>query len=305
MAQRINIVGETYGELTVVEMLYNYKNTKRTYCKCIDSNQIEIIVRADALRSGATKTTKGSQNKGTKKNLIGLRFGRLIVLSELSERAQNGGILYNCVCDCGNYYIVSSGDLTRGRTVSCGCLVQEHYDERARDLTGMRFGHLVAMKYVGKKGVPGNYKRSWLCLCDCGNYIEVTLSDLVTGNTQSCGCTQISRGEKLIYDLLVKYEINFIQQKTFSDCKNIKKLPFDFYLQDYNIAIEYDGEQHFRVIDFFGGKDEFIMRQKRDQIKTKYCIEHNIHLIRIPFYYTKEEIEKMILNILSPSTITA
>lgn len=305
MPPRINIVGETYGELTVIEMLYNYNNSRHTYCKCINNDNIEVIVRADALKNGSTKTVQGSKNKGRKKDLIGMRFGRLVVTSEAIGRAKNGGILYNCDCDCGNSCIASSGNLMRGRALSCGCLTQEYYDSLSKDITGMRFGSLVAIKPIGRKGAPGNYKRLWLCLCDCGNYIKVTLSDLVSGNTQSCGCNKTSRGERFIADLLVKNNICFSQQKTFDDCKNRKKLKFDFYLMNYNTVIEYDEQQHFEPVDFFGGEDGFIIQQKRDKIKDKYCKEHNIHLVRIPYYYTKCEIEETVLSILSPATITA
>lgn len=305
MPGRINIVGEKYGELTVTEMLYGYNNGKHTYCRCENDVGEEVVVRLDALRSGATKTAKGAQTKGIKKNLIGLRFGRLTVRCEADGRASNGSILYHCDCDCGNDCIASSGNLTRNRTLSCGCLTQEHYDAQARDLTGMRFGGLVAIQCIGKRGTPGNQKRTWLCLCDCGNYCEVTLSDLVTGNTQSCGCQQMSHGERLIFDLLTQYQISFVPQKTFNDCRYYRKLPFDFYLENYNVVIEYDGEQHFRPVDFFGGEEEFNIRKKRDEIKTNYCIKHNIHLIRIPYYFTKDEIQDIILNILSPATITA
>ena len=58
-------------------------------------------------------------------------------------------------------------------------------------------------------------------------------------------------------------------------------------------------------MDFFGGEEEFELRKQRDIIKTNYCKEHNIRLIRIPYYYTKNEVESIVLDILSPATITA
>lgn len=48
------------------------------------------------------------------------------------------------------------------------------------DLTGQRFGRLIAIKYLGKT--------KWLCKCDCGNTVEVFRCNLQTGNTRSCGC---------------------------------------------------------------------------------------------------------------------
>ena len=66
---------------------------------------------------------------------------------------------------------------------------------------------------------------------------------------------------------------------------------------DEKYLIEYDGEQHFQKNDFFGGEKAFLERQERDLIKTQWCKEHNIPLIRIP--YTKYEtlyIEDLLLE---------
>ena len=96
-------------------------------------------------------------------------------------------------------------------------------------------------------------------------------------------CKCLSKGENKISKILNKNNINFIKEHSFEDCKNIKRLPFDFYLPDGNICIEYDGIQHFRPVDFFGGEEYFKERQKIDDIKTKYCDDNNIYLIRIPY----------------------
>ena len=72
-----------------------------------------------------------------------------------------------------------------------------------------------------------------------------------------------------------------IRQKTFPECKNIKLLPFDFYLPDLNMCIEFDGDQHHKIIQRFGGESGFIYRQNNDKIKTNYCENNNIFLIRL------------------------
>ena len=65
---------------------------------------------------------------------------------------------------------------------------------------------------------------------------------------------------------------------------NIKKmLPFDFYLTDYNACIEYDGEQHYNPIVFFGGEEKLEKTIYRDKIKTDYCLANNIKLLRIRY----------------------
>lgn len=59
-----------------------------------------------------------------------------------------------------------------------------------KDLTGQRFGKLVAIKACGKK----EKKTVWLCKCDCGNEIEVVGTALSSGNTKSCGCITKKHG---------------------------------------------------------------------------------------------------------------
>ena len=53
----------------------------------------------------------------------------------------------------------------------------------AKDITGERFGKLVAIQIMGKSG----REMMWLCLCDCGKEARIRLSNLRTGNTKSCG----------------------------------------------------------------------------------------------------------------------
>ena len=77
-------------------------------------------------------------------------------------------------------------------------------------------------------------------------------------------------------------------------------MPFDFYLPDFNILIEYDGQQHFKPIDFAGKGEEWAIKnmletQRRDNIKTQYCKDNNIKLIRIP-YFEFENIEQIFID---------
>lgn len=70
---------------------------------------------------------KGVWN-GPRKLLIGVRFGRLLVLS-LHERASRGGYLWLCRCDCGNTTPAHVSPLINGHTQSCGCLQKQRASE--------------------------------------------------------------------------------------------------------------------------------------------------------------------------------
>lgn len=104
-----------------------------------------------------------------------------------------------------------------------------------------------------------------------------------------CPHCNLSAGELKIKEFLNKNNVAYIPQYKFQDCKDIKSLPFDFYLPDYNTLIEYDGRQHFKV-SYFGNeteeqaKENLLVTQKHDQIKTKYCEDNNIKLLRIPYW---------------------
>lgn len=105
-----------------------------------------------------------------------------------------------------------------------------------------------------------------------------------TRHLQGSGCTICceSKGERKIREYLISSNINFIPQHTFDNCKNKKLLPFDFYLPDYNICIEYNGIQHYEPVEHFGGYKKFKLQIINDNIKIKFCGENNIkiHVIK-------------------------
>jgi hypothetical protein len=102
-------------------------------------------------------------------------------------------------------------------------------------------------------------------------------------NGHGCSFCNSSKGEMIIKEILQNHKIIFDYQKKFTNCKNIKELPFDFYLPKHNVCIEYDGRQHYMPIDFFGGIKEHMNLKFRDNIKNIFCRENNIELLRIKY----------------------
>lgn len=240
MRTKVDLVGKHYGNMTVVEMLYNYNNKHRTYCRCIGDNGVEAIIRKDALQSGATKNISHAGANRNDTNISGKKFGLLTAIKPTKYRNSNGNVI-------------------------------------------------------------------WECKCDCGNITYVPFSQLIRKHTMSCGCQHKSKWEMFISDFLQSINVNFKEQKRFNDCRNksgTDMLPFDFYLVDYNILIEYDGEQHFIPIEYWGGEERFKTTQENDSIKNNYCQEHSIKLLRLPYTLSEEDIKQKILNILSPVTTT-
>lgn len=112
-----------------------------------------------------------------------------------------------------------------------------------------------------------------------------------------CSTCNESKGEKIIGEILTKENIEFERQYKFDNCKCKNLLPFDFYLPQYKICIEYDGIQHFEILPHWGGIDKLIETRIHDTIKTYYCQQNNIKLIRIP-YWDYNNIEKILTNII-------
>ena len=150
------------------------------------------------------------------------------------------------------------------------------------DITGQKFNYLTVLERDGTI----NKKVTWKCQCDCGTIVKIKGTSLLHG-VQSCGCLK-SKGEQKISNILSQNNIKYEVQKTFSTCRfqNGKLAFFDFYLPDYNILIEYDGEQHyFYRNEGWNTKENFKKTKERDIYKNNWCIQNNIKLIRIP--YTK------------------
>ena len=112
-------------------------------------------------------------------NLAGIKFGMLTAIERVA--GIKGHTVWRCVCDCGRTVDVRASCLKHepNPTRSCGCV-------KFCDLTGKRFGKLVALERIGK-GL-GNRGWVWRCQCDCGNIVETFRSNLTSNFIHSCGC---------------------------------------------------------------------------------------------------------------------
>jgi very-short-patch-repair endonuclease len=113
-------------------------------------------------------------------------------------------------------------------------------------------------------------------------------------NGVGCPICLESRGEQKIAFVLDFNKVNYEREKSFTDCKNVKCLFFDFYIPHNNICIEYDGKQHFTPISYFGGIKAFKKTKKRDYIKNNFCLNNGIKLIRISYKNSDVEINNIL-----------
>ena len=97
--------------------------------------------------------------------------------------------------------------------------------------------------------------------------------------------------ERKVSEILKSDGIEFVRQKNFDWMKRMK---LDFFIPSKNIAIECQGIQHFKPIDYFGGEKAFKHQIKKDLLKKKLCEEHNIKIAYINY---NEEINKRLKEI--------
>jgi len=116
--------------------------------------------------------------------------------------------------------------------------------------------------------------------------IHGDFSQIANSHMQGKGCNSCkeSRGEREIAKFLSKYDINYDRQYRFNECRGSKyPLPFDFYIPSTRTCIEFDGEQHFLPLSFFGGQEALDRLRVNDKIKSDYCEDNYISLIRIRY----------------------
>jgi hypothetical protein len=147
-----DLTGQKFGRLTVKE--FSHTKNKKSYwlCDC-DCGTKNIIVRADQLKRGITKSCgcyhrECAKEQGMKSfdNLVGKRFGRLIVIERVSEIGIVP-VLYKCICDCSNECVVRADLLKNGRTKSCGCLSKELVSKRNKQRKGVKIGRYKDNRY--------------------------------------------------------------------------------------------------------------------------------------------------------------
>lgn len=190
-------------------------------------------------------------------------------------RTANIPILHKCLIDSYEWKATPGNILFSTGCPKCGGTLKKTHEQYVAELESLN----PNIKVVGE------YKRAkekvlYECKID-GTQWEAYPCSVLAGT--GCPTCRKSKGEKQIENWMQKNNINYVTQKTFKDCKDKHPLPFDFYLPDYNVCIEYDGKQHFKPIKFFGGEEAFYKRVEHDKIKDDYCKTHGIKLLRISY----------------------
>lgn len=140
--------------------------------------------------------------------------------------------------------------------------------------------------------ISKNYKNSRSKLkikhLDCGKEFLMNWESFYSSNHRCPFCSNVnnSKGTRKISKFLDENSIKYEKEKVFEDLlsPNKNNLRIDFFLEDYNLCIEYDGEQHFKPFNYKNGKEKFEKLKINDEIKNNYFDKHEkIDLIRINY----------------------
>lgn len=158
------------------------------------------------------------------------------------------------------------------------CKSNEQFIEEARIKHNNKFDYSLC-KYI-----KNNIKVT--IICPKHGEFKQTPQDHLKGN--GCHRCNQSRGEIKIMEVLDQKKIVYNTQYRFKECKNINYLPFDFYLPEHNLCIEFQGIDHFEMIERSKSYEKNLKnhqaRQKADQIKRDFCLSNSIDLLEIPYW---------------------
>lgn len=278
MPAKINLIGQRFGKLKVIEETPIRKNNSIVWtCQC-DCGNIENFSTKELRSDGLIQCHNCGSNREPITNrakYIGKIINGIEILEKTGKRS-GGKIIYKCKCFCGNIFECNITDIQSGHTKSCGCL-------RRKYQIGDIINNREILDISNKKNKNRNIYYRCKCLL-CGNIYDALAQ--VIDNTISCGC-QRSKGEFNISKLLQENDISY--KKEFMFPNTLYRFDFAIINNDNQIIrlVEFDGEQHYESGIRTSGwntykKYEYTLQN--DLIKNKIARENDTPLVRIPYW---------------------
>lgn len=282
------VVGKYTHSNTKVELLHNTCN--RTF-QVLSGSFVSSGSRCPHCKFDKKRKTQSQFVK----DVFGLTGDEYTVLGQYVNATTDIEVTHNL---CNKTFMTTPSKFLKGtRCIYCSSTAKkttEKYKQEVFDLFGSEYE--VLGEYTSSHG------KLLMKHNECAYEWYVDASHFTS---YKAGCPKCSRGkskgENLISEILNKNNIKFTCQFRFNDCINKNTLPFDFALlnnkERLSLIIEYDGKQHFKPVEHWGGEVYLQQCQHNDQIKNTYCIENNIPLYRIP-YWEFDNIESILDNII-------
>jgi len=185
---------------------------------------------------------------------------------------------------CNVVWKVLLGNLKRNNTCpNCNRLNKDYFEKNK----------LAEFEYSEFK----HFQEKMLIICKKCNtsFYQTPYNNLIRKN--GCPNCKSSKGERVIKNYLERNNIVYIQHKTFDGLKDKKNLSYDFYVEEKNLLIEFNGLQHYDKNSFSKSRKEFLLQKHHDWLKRRYAIKNNYNLLVIP-YWDFKQIEKILKNAL-------
>ena len=289
------LVGNEYSVLT------KYKNSQtKLFIKHNECGYVWEITPNNFLRGRRCPKCAGLMRKTTKqfKQEVYEQVGdEYVVLGNYVNKETKIKIKHN---KCGHVWEVKPGNFLNNKTRCPKCFGVAYHKTKNTNIFKKEVKQLTGNEYTVLGEYMGTHTKILIKHNSCGNKYFVTPNKFLLGNR--CPKCKTSKGENKVRLYLQNNNYDYREEYTFKNCKRKQELPFDFAIFNSNallFLIEYDGEQHFKPIEVFGGEERFKEQRKNDKIKNKFCQLNNIPLIRIPYYteninkYLDDKIEEL------------
>lgn len=168
----------------------------------------------------------------------------------------------------------------------------------------------IAAEYSDDNELPANKisaqthkKVKWVC-SHCNQEYLASPHHRTSNDKTGCPyCKRQSKGERKVKKILKKYNITYKEQEWFDDLRSEagRPLRYDFTIYKDNIwigTIEFNGEQHYKPISVFGGKEKFDVQKQHDFQKEIYSLEHDVPILIIPYKSSEGSVEYLITRFL-------
>ncbi len=170
--------------------------------------------------------------------------------------------------NCGHEYSIKQQDLLSGKDCLSVTVL--------RNIPKKKFEDIFKQKGLKGFSVVGTYtginNDVEIIHDECGTKFNIKPSAYFKQFKKCPHCFTKSLGEERVASILDNKNIKYIREYRFNDCRYKHTLPFDFYIKELNICIEYQGKQHYSPVSEFGGNERYEYTKRNDLIKKRVFV---------------------------------
>ncbi len=269
---------------------YTYREKLRYSCSKHPNE--ELLIRYDSFQAGAGCKFCGNESKRKPKEKIQLEVeSKGYTFIDVFYTGRRTIIRYTCPKHEHEIQEMLYENFQKGASCAICTGHKKKTLEEIKAYFESEGYELLSKKYFGP-----HHKLKYICPQHRGRVQEITWNNFFYGK-QRCPICKETKGEREIRNFLEQKSIGFVEQKSFSDLKDKRKLSFDFFVPSFDLSIEYQGEYHDGTIMKTNPKyqtpEDFKGQQRRDELKREYAKDNGYKLLEI-WYWDFDNIEKIL-----------